>query len=173
MASSEGNVPPPGTEQDTAPPEDIRAGDLVALTPQALRMGRLEGMCVRQLCAIGWDNSFPVTGVFDSPEDGKCVTLWPCCFHLKDRKRGTPVYRCKGHPAIYFTKVGRARMPSPSDRKSAITLPFGLGQAVDFNYEGDPENPKFTGNLFGLEGSCTGGFAKLFESLFGNTPPQS
>ena len=38
---------------------------------------------------------------------------------------------------------------------------------------GNPENPKFTGSLFGLEGSCSGGFAKLFESLFGNTTPQS
>lgn len=73
----------------------IRRGDLVALTPIAFRMRSLLKMSPRVLCQRGRPNSFKVTAIYESKDDGICISLDGCCLRLKGPGGR---FKCKAHP---------------------------------------------------------------------------
>lgn len=160
-----GNVrggPPDEPQEGSASP--FKPGDIVALTGAALRIARLETMTPKQLYQIGRENRFLVMETFESPEDGPCIMLNPCCIKYVDRRANGIKPRCKGHPVVYFEKVGVLRAPKKGDKSSSLTLPL-LGELFGFEWEDDEENPKFNANILGLRGSATGFVAKFLKKL--------
>lgn len=154
-----------GNVQSDEPAEQVQftEGDVVALTQQALRTSRLSTMSPRMLHGIGWPNFFVVLHTFETEGDGPCVTLFPCCLTLVDRR--TNKHRCTGHPATFFEKVDQTRVPRKGDRQSAVHVPF-FGKIVDVAYEDDPDNPQIKTQAGPFEFLFTGGFAKLLKSAF-------
>ncbi len=132
--------------------QDIRPGDIVALTPTALRMPRLSTMSPRVLVDLGFANEFQVLQIFDSDEDGPCAILSECCGRRVDRRTGRPV--CIGHPMMYFRRAEpseasrRARRDTKNDRSSAVSLPF-LGEVASMEYEEDEKRPRLTVKIGG------------------------
>lgn len=163
-----GNVKRDGDEVQASAPI-FQAGDVVAITQAALRLGRLEMMGCRLLYRIGWPNEFLVKGTFENQEDGHCVFLWPCCsappkiIGLVDRDKGGQP-RCGGHPAIYFEKVDMVRTPKKGDKRASALLPI-IGEVFGFEYRDDEENPEFVTRILGLGASFTGPFAQLLKKI--------
>lgn len=150
-------------DEEKARPE-IKEGDIVALTPAALKMGRLEAMTPRLLYHIGHENRFIVDKTFETEEDGLCLKLFPCCFRFVNDHQ-TKQFRCKGHPAIYFDKVGTVRTPQKGDKSSSLVLPI-LGEIFRFDYKEDENAPKFSADLPVLgKGVVTGFLAKFVKQL--------
>lgn len=151
--------------------EDIRPGDVVAITPAALRMARLSTMSPRLLYQIGWPNAFQVMHVFDTEEDGVCVTLDACCMNLVDRRTGKN--RCTGHPVVFFEKLeperpkGKAekeqpeRQRKPGDRGTSVSVPW-IGELASIDFQEDEHNPTLTINIAGKRTMFTGSLAKIF-----------
>lgn len=154
----------PERPQQQAPPAPLKPGDIVALTSAALRIGRLAPMTPRQLYQLGHENRFLVLEVFETDDEGPCVMLSPCCFSYIDRRSGGGKPRCKGHPSVYFEKVGVFRMPRKGDKSSSIALPL-IGELLRFDWQEDEDNPGFNMNIGGLRASSTGFFAKLLKKL--------
>lgn len=141
---------------------DWKEGDFAVLTPSALRMGRLEAMSPRLLHQLGWDEPFGVMHVFETQEDGLCLTLYPCCMRLRDRRTGK--FRCTGHPAIYFQKTEYGRQQKKGDKSTSVSLPL-IGEILSFDYEEDPQNPKARAKIFGQETLVTGEFARILAKV--------
>lgn len=139
-------------------------GDVVALTEDALRIGRIQGMTPRLLYSIGHPNEFMVMHVFENKQDGLCLTLFPCCFQFVDRERKNQE-RCKGHPAFYFEKINKVRIPKKGDKASSIHLPFLPFEVAGLHYEEDEDNPRLTLNLFGKKIETTGPLGKFLKKL--------
>jgi hypothetical protein len=161
MNTKDGNVPHEGPFETQD--EEIKTGDIVALTTTALRVrGPLESMTPRALYQLGHPNEFLVMETFKTEEDGTCVVL-PCCMYFEDRKIKNNVRPlCKGHPAIYFKRIGRARVPQKGDLTAAINSPFG--NLVQLEWKDDPDNPELTANLLGINlGSLVGLPAKWLK----------
>lgn len=160
-----GNVRPEATPPDDKRRQEIREGDYVQLTAAALKMPRLSLMTPRLLYQIGHPGIFQVLHVFETEEDGICLTLGECCRNfVADRKTGQ--YRCSGHPAVYFEKVMDAepatpRARKPGDRSVSAVLPF-IGEAAAVDYEEDEENPKLTVRILGKSTVFTGTLARIF-----------
>lgn len=139
-------------------------GDIVALTQSALRIGRIQGMTPRLLYTIGHPNEFMVMHTFESPADGLCLTLFPCCTRFVDRERNSQP-RCKGHPAMYFEKVDKGRIPRKGDKSSSVHIPFLPFEVAGVHYQEDDENPSLTLNLFGKHLQTTGPLSKFLKKL--------
>jgi|FLYN01.1.fsa_nt_gi hypothetical protein len=142
--------------------ESFQEGDIVALTPTALRLGNLSMMSPRLLYQIGWPNQFVVLHTFEDEENGPCVSLYPCCMVLVDRRSGN--YRCTGHPAQYFEKIDVLRQPQKGDRSVSISLPL-IKEIVGADYEEDEQSPRLTVRVLGQKGVITGPWAKLIKNL--------
>lgn len=144
-------------------------GDVVAMTQAALRLPKLAAMSCRLYYAIGMPNEFLVKEVVEDPGAGICIKLFPCCSTMADRKKG--YYRCDGHPIVYFTKVNFRRMPKAGDKSASIVLPI-IGEIWRTEYregveEGErPEAPEFVQQIFGMESSLKGVFAKMAKAFF-------
>ena len=139
-------------------------GDVVSLTQSALRIGRIQRMTPRVLYAIGHPNEFMVLDAFENEADGLCLTLWPCCFRYVDRERNNQLL-CKGHPAVYFEKVNKVRMPKKGDKSSSVHLPFLPFEVAGLHYEEDEDNPRLTLNLFGKSIDTMGPLSKFLKKL--------
>lgn len=126
--------------------DEIREKDLVALTLEALKSKQLKGMMPRKLHdLVDWPNEFVVMATFQDEDEGLCLTLFPCCFFLRNRKDGKP--HCAGHPAQYFEKIGSTE-PEEGERHASVSLPF-LGEILRADYKGG-KHPEFKGNIVGL-----------------------
>lgn len=142
--------------------ELLEEGDVVALTPSALRIGRLKSMTPRLLHKIGHPNEFVVLTSFKSDKGEDCLTLWPCCNRFTDRESGKQT--CTGHQTVYFEKVGNIRTPKKGDKSASLVLPF-IGEVFGIDYQEDENNPDFRVNLGGLKGSVTGVLAKAVKKF--------
>lgn len=150
--------------EQQVPAWPFKPGDIVALTGAALRIGRLETMTPRALYQLGRENRFLVIETFETADDGPCVMLSPCCFKYVDRRANGMKPRCKGHPVVYFEKVGILRAPKKGDKASSLTLPI-LGELFGLEWQDDEENPRLNANVLGLRGSATGFVAKFLKKL--------
>lgn len=159
-----GNVHSNGAARKEESVSEIREGDYVQLKPAVLKMARLSTMTPRLLYQIGHPGIFQVVHVFETEEDGVCLTLGECClYYLKDRKKSDDP-RCTGHPAIYFDKVEiEATKPkNKGDRATSVQLPFGIGELAGVEYQDDEGNPKLTIRVAGKSTVFTGMLAKIF-----------
>lgn len=158
--------PPPPT-----PPEEFRPGDIVGMIPTALKMDRLSTMSPRLLVQLGWPNAFMVRDVFETPDEGVCLTLGICCHIREDHRVGRPV--CAGHQAIYFRKLtpqeiqmmpeGWLELEVPPDLCASIKLPFGIGKLVSMDYR--DQDPRFKFEAFGKGAEIAGPLAKQIAEL--------
>lgn len=169
--SGNGNVqkkPPPAT---TPGINRYQPGDVVAMTPAALRTPRIAKMSPRLHYDLTGENKFLVLLAYIHPEEGPCVSL-PCCnipsigdFEGNegwiDPKTG--LERCNGHPEVYFEKVDFKRLPKKGDKSFSVMLPFLPKFGLE--YLEDDENPQFVGRALGGEASVTGIFAKFLKQL--------
>lgn len=184
-AKRNGNVHHEGPEEH----EVFDDGDVVALTQSALRTGRLlrirngkiessedrvvngriEGFMPRILYAFGHPNKFLVLHTFEHQEHGQCLTLYPCCTikpheGFVDRADNNKP-RCEGHPAIYFERVDRTRIPRKGDKSSSVHLPFLPFEVAGIHWEEDENDPRLTVNLVGQKFSTTGPLANFFKKI--------
>lgn len=141
----------------------LEKGDVVALTAAVIRRRDYANMTPRLLYEIGHPNEFLVTDAFDTPEDGLCVQLYPCCRRFEDREKGK--IRCTGHPAILFQKIKRVRQPKKGDKSSAIQIPF-LDQALAaLYYDEDEVSPTVRASILGKEVALSGPIAKMVKQF--------
>lgn len=175
--TSSGNVKHETAPEKPQEPENIQAGDIVAVTDKVLKAkGLLENMTPRCLIEkVGWPNEFRVREVFETAKDGVCLKLEPCCEYLvEDWKSGLP--RCSGHHAFLFKKIGNTNVPgketpaadvepprNPGDRLSAVSLPF-LGEVASMSFRDDEQNPQLTIKTGGKATVLTGPLAKIFAA---------
>lgn len=161
-------------EPPPAAPPLFQEGDVVAITQAAHRIPKLATMTPRLLYRLGFDNAFMVLRQYEDPDDGPCVSLYPCCTVLNsagdvehrgllDRETGQP--RCGGHPVSYFEKIDMVRLPKKGDKTSAAVLPFGIGELLGFEWLQDEDNPQFTARFLGKGGTFTGAFAKALKKF--------
>lgn len=143
-----GNVRVDPQEIPETRPAAFQPGDVVAMTPATLRIGRLATMTPRQLYQIGHKNRWVVLETFETHDEGPCLMINPCCIEYTDWKSKGP--RCKGHPAVYFEKVGTVRVPKKGDKSSSLILPL-IGDALGLRWEEDEDNPKIVGNALGKD----------------------
>jgi hypothetical protein len=177
-----GNVFP--EERGAEGSDSFRPGDFISITHEALKMGAIKDMGPRLLHADGWENRFEVVHVHHTEQNGECVTLFPCCFFLRNWK--TKGFRCKAHPVIYFELAEpRAEDVSPEPKEataegeekpasegvrgkkgksSSLTIPF-LGELVGFDYDDDHENPRLTARFIGKSAVFTGEFARMMKTV--------
>lgn len=157
-----GNVTREAEDAQAHEAQLFQEGDVVALTQAALRKGgTFQKMSPRAHYAIGWPNEFLVLGTFEDPDDGPCVSLWPCCVVL----RPDSPYTHGGHPVRHFEKIDVVRMPKKGDKTSSVVLPFGIGELVGFEYHEDSEKPEFVARVAGKEGVLTGVLATLLKKF--------
>lgn len=159
------NVEP---EEEEASGETFQAGDVVELTPSAIRTWAVNDMTPKELYKMGHENRFLVLDTFPSDEHGPCVTLFPCCHRFVDRKAVHHKLRCKGHPSRYFKKVDVKRLPQKGDKSAALKLPFLPWDVAAVDYEEDGENPKLSVSLLGQKGSISGPWAKFLKNMAEN-----
>jgi hypothetical protein len=133
--------------------EGFEEGDRVAMTQEALKMGRLSAMSPRLLYQVGYPNEFGVLHSFETEEDGPCITLYPCCYVLEDRPRKTS--RCSGHPAIFFEKIGE-KPANKGDKRAKVHLPI-IGEIA--GVEWDEEHQRLSGHV--------GGYPVVFQGEIG------
>lgn len=157
MTYDEGNVPvePPARKQ-----EDIRPGDLVCLTPQAIRRApRFMGPI--KLCSIGWPNEFRVVHVFE--HQGKTMlSILGCCNHLIINRK-TGAHLCSGHEVKWFQKIDIApevpkaapRERKKGDRVTSIEVPL-LGEVGALEFLDDEQNPALSLRIFGQKVTLNG-----------------
>lgn len=160
--SKSGNVQREEKPQVSEVPQ-FQEGDVVCLTPAAIRRSGISNMTPRVLYEIGHPNEFVVFHVFEDPKEGPCVSLLPCCSVFEDRKTGKK--RCTGHPAVHFEKKSVKRMPKKGDKSSSIHLPWMQVALAGIHWEEDETNPALKVNILGKEVSLTGPAAKLVKSL--------
>lgn len=161
MNAKDGNIPHEGPFDSKD--EAIKPGDIVGLTTTALRVrGPLEAMTPRVLYQIGHPNEFVVVETFKTEEDGDCLVL-PCCMYFEDRKVKNNVRPlCKGHPAVYFKKIGQIRFPQKGDLAAGVETPWG--NLIRLEWKEDPNNPELNAHLFGINlGSIMGMPAKWLK----------
>lgn len=154
---------------------EFQPGDVVSLTPAAIRRSGISNMTPRVLYEIGHPNQFHVWRSFEDEQEGPCVTLVECCSWEKneghwekhegyiDRKSGKR--RCTGHPSIHFEKKGKKRMPKKGDKSSSIHLPFMEYALAGLQWEEDENNPALKAHVMGKELSLTGPIAKIIKQL--------
>lgn len=157
--------------------EAFEPGDIVALTPSAIKEPRLRTMGPRILYDVGWRNEFLVLETFQTEQDGDCVVLDPCCGQIL-ADRATDRTRCiNGHPASFFKKVGTLNQPlhpeegeeadrprNKGDRSSSASFPW-LGEVAAFSYEDHPEIPKLKIKIAGKTTMLTGPIAKMIAEV--------
>lgn len=141
----------------------FQEGDIVSLTPAAIRRSGVSNMTPRLLYEIGHPNEFVVFDVFEDKELGPCISLLPCCSIFEDRSSNKK--RCGGHPAIHFEKRSQKRLPKKGDKSSSIHLPFMQYALAGINWEEDENNPALKAHVLGKEVSLTGPIAKLLKQL--------
>lgn len=172
MSPRSGNVRAESREEIQVIPQ-FEEGDLVSLTPAAIRRREFANMTPRLLYEIGHPNEFLVLGVFDHEKEGPCATLYPCCTWKKkddsvmpgflDRNTGKP--RCTGHPAVLFEKKSFKRIPRKGDKSSSIHIPFLPIALAEIAWEEDENNPSLKGRVAGQEIAFTGVLGKMIKNV--------
>ena len=160
MKSGNVKVPP---EVYPAPKERIEAGDVVSMTPEALKTVT-PGTSPKVLVDLGWPNEFMVERVFDHHVHGPCVQLQECCLRRKDLKDKKNPFACSGHPMGFFTRLRGSPEESfePGDARASVTVPF-LGELLGYNYRA--KDKKATFRVGGQEMEAEGAFAELLNSI--------
>lgn len=159
---ADGNV---HASKDSGVGEVFKEGDVVELTPSAIRTWSVKDMTPKELYKLGHENRFLVLGSFTDEENGPCVTLFPCCHRFVDRKDDHHPFRCTGHPSVYFKKVDVRRMPQKGDKSAALKLPFLPWDVAAVDWEEDSDNPKLSLSIMGQKGSISGPWAKFLKNL--------
>jgi hypothetical protein len=142
---------------------NLEKGDVVALTAAVIRRRDYANMTPRLLYEIGHPNEFLVTDVFETPDDGLCVQLFPCCRRFEDRENGK--VRCTGHPAILFQKIKKERQAKKGDRSTAIHIPFLEQALAALYYDEDEASPTVRASILGKEVSLSGPIAKMVKQF--------
>jgi hypothetical protein len=114
---------------------------------------------------VGWPNEFQVIHVFETPEDGVCLVLSPCCQNLINH--GTGAWSCTGHPVkldgkTMFEKVKPEVVKRPrkkGDRATSIVAPL-LGELGAIEYLEDEEDPGLVLRILGQQTVMKGSVAK-------------
>lgn len=169
MSRDEGNVP---TEPDSRQNETIRPGDVVYLTPDAIkRAPRLMGPL--KLYSIGWPNAFQVVHVFDD-QGVPHLTIGGCCYNLVINRR-TGARLCSGHEAKWFRKLAVAaetpkeppRARQKGDRTTSIEAPL-VGEVGAIEFLDDEHNPAMVIRVLGqkivLNGKAAVDISKLAQA---------
>lgn len=166
MTKKTGNVKAdaskPPKEAYPAPEEKLQSGDIVRMTPQALKNQTWAKTSPRVLISNGWPNEFHVTEAFEHKTDGPCVELQECCF-LRHNPNGE--YSCGGHPMGFFEKVkdgSPEREFQPGDSRASVTLPL-FGQLLGYEYRADEKKAIF--KVAGQEMEATGGLADYLNNI--------
>lgn len=148
-------------EANPVPKEVLKSGDLVRMTPEAVKSQRWATSSPRILISSGWPNEFSVREAFDHKDEGPCVELDECCL-----KRFNPDgdYACGGHPMGLFEKVDRSpnRPFQPGDARASVTVPF-LGELVGYEYRADEKKAVF--RIGGQEMEAVGNFAEILNDV--------
>jgi hypothetical protein len=140
--------------------DDIRAGDVVCLTPEAIRRApRFMGPI--KLYSIGWPNQFMVVHVFEH-EGKKTLSIMGCCNHLIINRR-TGAFLCTGHDAKWFRKIAvtpevpkeAPRERRKGDRLTSIEAPL-IGEVGALEFQDDEQNPALILRAFGQKITLTG-----------------
>lgn len=140
------------------PKEIFKPGDIVRLTPDAMKNGP-SLMAPKRLYSVGWPNEFQVIDVFEM-EDGPYITLNACCRNLI--RHATGAWVCTGHPAKWFEKTkpeAAARPRKKGDRSTSITVPF-MGELGAIDYLEDEEDPGLVLRILGQQTVMKGSVAK-------------
>lgn len=162
MKNGQGNVVK-DEKKPEKPAEVFKAGDIVSLTERAIKAApRL--MSPKRLFSVGWPNEFQVVHVFETPEDGTCLFLNPCCQNLVKRNGA---WACQGHPVIFegitiFQKTTPEVAKRPrrkGDRTTSIMVPF-LGELGAIEYLEDEEDPGLVLRILGQQTAMKGSVAK-------------
>lgn len=160
---TEGNV---YRETEATGSQQFEPGDIVALTPSAIRTSRIKKMTPQELYKLGHENRFLVMHAFNDSENGPCITLFPCCNRFVDRTESHEKKRCTGHPSVYFEKVDVQRASTKKGDKSAsLKLPFLPWDVAAIDYDADEANPKLSVSLLGQKGQITGPWAALIKNI--------
>jgi hypothetical protein len=138
-------------------------GDVVALTAAVIRRRDYANMTPRLLYEVGHPNEFLVTDVFETPDDGPCLQLYPCCRRFEDRENGKT--RCTGHPAMLFQKIKKVRQAKKGDRSSSLHLPFMEHALAALHWEENEDSPAIKAQVLGKEVSLSGPLAKILKQL--------
>lgn len=166
MSRDEGNVP---FNEEARQGEAIRPGDVVYLTPEAIRRApRFMGPI--KLYSIGWPNEFTVVHVFDH-EGVPSLTILGCCKHLIINRR-TGARLCSGHEAKWFRKISIAsesskeapRERKKGDRITSIEAPL-IGEVGALEFHDDEQNPALTVRILGQKITLTGKAATDLKDL--------
>jgi hypothetical protein len=162
MRESQGNVRQEEKKPER-PPEEFKSGDIVALTDRAIKKGpRL--MSPKRLYSVGWPNEFQVVHVFETPEDGVCLFLNPCCQNLVKRNGA---WACQGHPVVFegtqmFQKTTPEVAKRPrrqGDRTTSIVAPV-VGELGAIEYLEDENDPGLVLRILGQQTVLKGSVAK-------------
>lgn len=154
MSQDQGNA----RQKTAAGKDEIRMGDIVCLTPEAIKSApRLMGPV--KLYSIGWPNAFQVVHTFLTEENRPYVTISGCCYNLVvNRKTGMRL--CSGHDVKWFKKLytpgeedetateqeeqADAQAPKrdrhPGDRLTSLEVPLA-GEVAAVEYLHDDANP--------------------------------
>jgi hypothetical protein len=171
-----GNVKHATVPVSASDSKEIKAGDIVAVTDEVLKAkGILAKMTPRCLIEkVGWPNEFVVRETFEHEKDGFCLKLEPCCDYLIE-DLNTVRFRCGGHHAFLFKKIGSVNpvkesdqvevepAKNPGDRLSSVSLPW-LGEVASMVFSDDEQNPRLTIKTGGKATVLTGPLAKIFAA---------
>jgi len=150
-----------GKEANPVPKEALKGGDVVRLTPEALKNERWFVTSPRVMIRNGWPNEFHVREEFVHKDEGPCLELDECCLKRFNEEGD---YACGGHPMGIFEKVDRApdRPFQPGDARASVTVPF-LGELVGYEYRADEKRGVF--RIGGQEMEVIGSFAELLNNV--------
>lgn len=149
-------------------PVQFQPGDIVALTPSAIRTTRIKKMTPQELYKLGHENRFLVMHAFSDKENGPCISLFPCCNRFVDRSENHEKKRCTAHPSVYFEKVDVQRAAKKGDKSAALKLPFLPWDVAGIDYDADEANPKLSVSLLGRKGQITGPWAAFLKNIAEN-----
>lgn len=163
MSKKTGNVKVQKSRKEAypVPKEVLKSGDVVRMTPEALKNPRWKNTSPRIMIAHGWPNEFHVEEAFEHKDEGPCLEFSECC--LK-RKESDGKYSCGGHPMGLFERerFASGRDFKPGDAKASVTVPF-LGELVGYEYRADEKKAVF--RVGGQEMEAVGGLAELLNDV--------
>lgn len=160
-------------EKGKADPErvlDVRSGDFVRITAEALGDKELADVTPIQLFKRGWPNKFMVVDIADDVDEGQVLRLDPCCGWMRNPENRDE-HACQAHPAAYFElhPGDEEGAEKPSDDRYMGVKFAGLDLVSVEYLKGDGKGASLVIKLAGqkpvvLEGEAANQFAKILKS---------